>query len=105
MAKKDGDGLTHFFSDVLYGFISGFVENVVESVQEVVEHAGRRLFLGGMYYLLLFTSVIFLGVAAVFLLSEYLIVSKGWGFLIVGLLILIAALVIDIKLKSKKRGE
>lgn len=79
---------------VLYDFL-----DIVKSETKVIE---KNLLKRLAYYALMLVSTIFISIALVKLLQEYLSLTPGWSNLIVGLLIVLAAVIINAGNENQK---
>ena len=94
MAKKEGG--FDFASILKSGMISGAIDFVKDAKNKVIdfvlfaEEKAVQLLSSAALFI---TGAIFISVAAVLLLNEFLGLSKGLGYLIIGLILIIAALI------------
>lgn len=103
--KKQGVGsaLMDFFETLIIGTLKSVAESYLDHVQNKIKDTHRRMMELTLAYAILLLSMVFVSIAAVMLISEYLEVSKGWSFLVVGLLLLLWAM--KIKNRRYEYGE
>jgi VIT1/CCC1 family predicted Fe2+/Mn2+ transporter len=93
-------GLMDYIEDVLKSGLRRTLANVRDDVERAISKSLRRttrrivMELTGM--LLILISVLFLAAAVTFFFIEYLVFTKTVSFLIVGIIILLAGLIIKI---------
>jgi len=95
MAKKEeGFNLGGILKSGILSGIINYVRGFSGKVQDFIINTEEKVI--QMFYsaALLVTGLIFLSISFVFLMNEYFTLSKGWSFLIIGLILIIAALVI-----------
>lgn len=104
MAKKEqGANFIEIIKSAVTG-ISGLAGNLVGRVQDIILYTEEKV-LQILYSSVLFvTGLVFLSIAVVSLMNEYLGLSKGWSFLIISLILLLSSTIIKNKaLKDLKK--
>lgn len=92
MAKKEGGFSFLKIIDYFTNFSGKAKEFIISTEEKAI-----RIFYSAI---LLLAGLIFLSISFVFLINEYFELSKGWSFLMMGLILIIVALLI--KSKNKK---
>ena len=101
MAKKEIDWKEILLKGVTTGLATG-VKAIAKKTQDAARNAQKKVMQ------LLFASVffalgaIFLCIALVFLVNEYLNLSRGWSFLVMGLLLIITGLILKSRFNKTK---
>ncbi|MCF7859910.1 MAG: hypothetical protein K9N07_11410 [Candidatus Cloacimonetes bacterium] len=75
--------------DFASGLFSGLSGNVVERISDVVEKKEKKLLELLVEKAVFLISLIFICIAAVLIISQYLELHMGWSFLIIGLMLLV----------------
>lgn len=95
MAKKEGNSdIMGIVKSSIFSGISNLVKDFKDKVQEFIlriEEKAIELFYASALFI---TGFIFISIALVLLLAEYFNLSRGWGFLIIGFILTIFALII-----------
>ena len=93
MAKKEGGfDLGGMFKSGMFSGIISYIMDLPGKVQDFIINTEEKVI--QMFYsaALLVTGLIFLSISFVFLMNEYFALSKGWSLLIIGLILIIAAM-------------
>ncbi len=81
--------------------VNGVSGNVVSSVKEAVEETEEKLMKKITATAIFLTGVVFISIAAVNLINDYLALNTGWAFVIVGLVLFIWSLSLKSKIEVK----
>ena len=87
------------------GVVSGviqYIKNFTNRVQDIVYRTQKKVIQIFYASALFIAGVIFLSIAVVLLISEYLQLSKGWSFLILGLVLIILAMFVKMNVERTK---
>jgi len=85
-----------------FEMFSDFLKNVVTKAQDIVYYTGQKLlefFYAGALFV---AGGIFVCIAVVFLMEQYLLLSTGWGMLIVGLFLILFGMTVKNKASKMK---
>ena len=94
MVKKEGGfDLGSVFKSGMFSGIVSYVMDIPGKVQDFIINTEEKVI--QMFYsaALMAAGLIFLSISFVFLMNEYFNLSKGWSLLIIGLILIIAAMV------------
>ena len=97
MVKKEQSiNFLEIFQTVVSG-ISGLAKGLVGKVQDVIIYTEEKV-MQILYASVLFvTGLVFLSIAIVSLMNEYLGLSRGWSFLIISLILMMASMIVKNK--------
>ncbi len=96
--KKEDHKVKEFFSITFFNMLREFFQDVVISkIDKSVEKARYNLMNSVLFVLSFFFSIIFIFLSLIFLLERYLKIDYGWSFLFIGLLLLILAVLFNLK--------
>lgn len=94
--KEQGNNFIEVFQTVMSG-LSGLAKGFVGKIQDVIIYTEEKV-LQVLYASVLFvTGLVFLSIAVVSLMNEYLGLSKGWSFLIISLILILSSVVLKDK--------
>jgi TRAP-type uncharacterized transport system fused permease subunit len=97
MVKKENNGgFWGMLQAVMFGvkeFLSTFAARIQDAVIYTEEKVLQLLYASVIFI----TGVVFLCAAAVNLMTQYLQLSRGWSYLIIGLILILAAMTIKNK--------
>ena len=107
MAKKETkkDWKTELVEGLKSKALSGIVEyakGLIKKAQDAVYYTQRKVIQLFYASALFIAGIIFLSIAIVLLISDYLKLSKGWSFLILGLVLIILAMFVKISAEKSK---
>jgi len=84
-------GLTEIVKGFSLGLVKGMFDDFVKQVQEKIYETEKRVLDLLFSTIILMVGVIFTAIAVIFLLSYYTGLNEGWGYLIMGVLLVIWA--------------
>lgn len=104
--KKEGSSLKKQIMAIISSNISpilkaGF-QGIVKKVQDVIYHTQKRVMENFLMVLLLFAGFVFISVSAVFFINSYFELDAYWGFLIMGLLLVMTAFIFRWHIKKTR---
>ena len=93
--KKDfQDMLLEKSPGIILKTLKGFIEDVSESVIQKIHKSEKKFMATFISFIQLAAGTIFLAIALIFLINEYLGLSKGWSFLVIGLVLIIWSIIL-----------
>lgn len=102
--SKQSSPLSRFVKSAGLNSVITYLKNIAEKVEDLVYVAEKNV-IHLLYASVLFISgIIFLSIALVFLIEDYLQLSKGWSLLIISLILFLSALLIKNQVKNNKYG-
>lgn len=87
------DTIAEFVTSTALESVKSFVESLADRTHDFFMQLEKKIVQGLYASVVMICGLIFLLISLAFLLSEYLKLSKGWSFLILGLILIIIALV------------
>ena len=69
--------------------IKGFIDELSKSMSETIHRYEKKYLDTLMSYLFFSVGIIFIATAVIFLINEYLGLSRGWSFLFIGLIMVL----------------
>jgi len=100
MAVKKEDGKFDLAGMLKSGIFSGivsYVKGLMGKFQDFVIYTEEKVIQIFYASTLFIAGLVFLSISVVLLMSEYLKLSQGWSFLIIGLILIMAAMMIKNK--------
>ena len=91
-----------FGTGFLLGTLKSIYENFLETLQGYAYKTQKRIIDVFSIFFIFISGTVLLIIAAVFLLNEYLSLSFGWAFLVLGFIMLMVALLMKQRLERKK---
>lgn len=104
MAKgEQGNNFIEILQTVVSG-LSGLAKGLIGRVQEIILDTEEKV-MQILYASVLFvTGLVFMSIAIVFLMNEYLGLSRGWSFFIISLILILSSMIFKNKaLKDLKK--
>ncbi len=101
---KQSSALSRLVKSSMIKTIIAYLKNLAEKVETLIYTLEKNLI--HLFYasVLFITGIVFLSLALVFLLEQYLSLSKGWSLLILSLILFLSALLIKNQVNKNKYG-
>lgn len=96
------DFLVDHGGELVIKAFEGFVHNLTEKMMDVIVNFEKRILGTGVSYVFFMIGSIFISVAIIFLLYQYLGLSLGWSFMFIGLILVIWSYMIR---KKYEKGD
>lgn len=95
--KESSSSILEMLKSIAVSSVTDYVKGVMSDIHDLVEYVAKRA-LQILYATALFmVGLLFLCIAAVLLIRQYLHLSIGWSFMVMGLILIIAAILIKNK--------
>jgi len=107
--KEENTDILGTLKSIATSTVDNYVKGVVDDIRDLVEYIGERALQVIYASALLVVGLLFLCIAVVMLISQYLGLSLGWSLTIMGLILVLAGIMIknkamnDIDRKIKRR--
>ncbi len=95
--------IKELFSSSIAGMIKNTIKDSVEKAQYKIYETEQKVMKNVIVSLIFFVGVIMLVISSVFMVKDYLKLSFGFSFLMIGMLILIIALLLKVSLLKENR--
>jgi len=110
MSKKESDSkllvaLKEFGTDFLLSRLKNLYQDFLKNIKTTFHKLQRDIINSLILISIIITGLIFIFIALVFLLNEYLKLNFGLSFLIIGLFILFISFLISLYFKKEKKEE
>ncbi|HII17588.1 TPA: hypothetical protein HA361_06780 [Candidatus Woesearchaeota archaeon] len=109
MAKKEKpkeNPFKSFFSEaassILIKSLKGYAQTLMDSLHDAIDAIHDRLAKSIISLVMGILALIFISIGVILLINEYLHLSKGWTFFVVGLILLLWGMAIKSRLKRRK---
>lgn len=109
MDKKEGSTLDkvksaikHAISDNLVSVVKLHLENITHRIQDIAYHTEKKILDNLLAAVIMIIGIIMITLAAAFFITDYFSLSRYWGFLIVGLVLVIISLIYKRRIEKTK---
>lgn len=103
--KKEANMLNaikKIFSSQLVPVVKSGLKNIVKKAQDIVYQTEKKIIENLLAAIILITGFIFMVVGVAFFINDYFGLSTYWGFLIIGLLLMVIAYIFKMHINKTK---